>query len=527
MPRTAASGGKKIPSSHKLPEQFPPGTVMQDVCKQEWCLGAVVGKGGFGLIYLASRKGGAGTKSEATDFVIKIEPKENGPLFCEMQFYQRVAKKECIETFITKNKLKYLGIPPYIGTGNITFKSKEYRFLVMDRFETDLQKLLLDKGGTFPPSVVYAVGLRMIDALQFCHENEYVHADIKASNILLKNIKDTQQVFLVDFGLAYRYTVNGDHKVYKEDPRQAHNGTIEFTSRDAHKGVAPSPRGDMEILGYCMLQWLCKKLPWEDHLKSAPFVASSKEKFMNDIPNQIKSCLKDSSADILRKYFELVKTLKYDSTPNYASFKKILHEGLSNVGQKDEWKIDFGSPKLIGVDSETSRKRKSEGLEESVAKKSRSPQKSPASPKKTIKSAKSNSRRSPQVKSKSDNSPFAMPADKRSQIKSTKSSPLVKPVAKRSPLVNARNVRSPLVKTDSSLTDTSSSRSLEVKTKAVSKTKTMLNDRKSPVSYLSSPKNRTNSSLTGVVDKSSTYRKLKRVPKRPMKSLCTQTSPQK
>lgn len=50
--------------------------------------------------------------------------------------------------------------------------------------------------------------------------------------------------------------------------------------------------------------------------------------------------------DILRKYFELVKTLKYDSTPNYASFKKILHEGLSNVGQKDEWKIDFGSPKV-------------------------------------------------------------------------------------------------------------------------------------------------------------------------------------
>ena len=45
------------------------------------------------------------------------------------------------------------------------------------------------------------------------------------------------QIYLVDYGLAYRYTVDGVHKVYKEDPRKAHDGTIEYTSRDAHKGV--------------------------------------------------------------------------------------------------------------------------------------------------------------------------------------------------------------------------------------------------------------------------------------------------
>ena len=46
------------------------------------------------------------------------------------------------------------------------------------------------------------------------------------------------QIYLVDFGLATRYvTGSGDHKEYKEDPRKVHDGTIEFTSRDAHKGV--------------------------------------------------------------------------------------------------------------------------------------------------------------------------------------------------------------------------------------------------------------------------------------------------
>ena len=44
-------------------------------------------------------------------------------------------------------------------------------------------------------------------------------------------------MYLVDYGLAYRYTADGQHKVYKEDPKRAHDGTVEFTSRDAHKGV--------------------------------------------------------------------------------------------------------------------------------------------------------------------------------------------------------------------------------------------------------------------------------------------------
>jgi len=37
----------------------------------------------------------------------------------------------------------------------------------------------------------------------------------------------------VDFGLASRFTTSSE---YKRDPKKAHNGTIEYTSRDAHMG---------------------------------------------------------------------------------------------------------------------------------------------------------------------------------------------------------------------------------------------------------------------------------------------------
>lgn len=45
------------------------------------------------------------------------------------------------------------------------------------------------------------------------------------------------QVYLADYGLSYRYCPNGEHKEYKENPKKGHNGTIEYTSIDAHKGV--------------------------------------------------------------------------------------------------------------------------------------------------------------------------------------------------------------------------------------------------------------------------------------------------
>lgn len=45
------------------------------------------------------------------------------------------------------------------------------------------------------------------------------------------------QAYLVDYGLAYRFrTSAGVHKPFVHDERRAHEGTLEFTSRDAHHG---------------------------------------------------------------------------------------------------------------------------------------------------------------------------------------------------------------------------------------------------------------------------------------------------
>ena len=53
--------------------------------------------------------------------------------------------------------------------------------------------------------------------------------------------------------------------------------------------TAPSRRGDLEILGYCVLQWLSGKLPWEDKLNDKEYVKAQKIKYVPFFSDKNKS----------------------------------------------------------------------------------------------------------------------------------------------------------------------------------------------------------------------------------------------
>jgi vaccinia related kinase len=44
-------------------------------------------------------------------------------------------------------------------------------------------------------------------------------------------------IYLIDYGLVKRFARDGDHQKYTEKSENKHNGTIEYTSRDAHNGA--------------------------------------------------------------------------------------------------------------------------------------------------------------------------------------------------------------------------------------------------------------------------------------------------
>ncbi|XP_067092493.1 serine/threonine-protein kinase VRK2 isoform X2 [Osmerus mordax] len=319
------------PRKPKLPTALPENFELTDTEKKRWKLGKIIGQGGFGLIYLASQDLDKPVAQDS-NFVIKLEYHENGPLFSELKFYQRAAKLESIHRWKTTKKMDFLGIPAYWGSGLAEHNGKRYRFMVMDRLGTDLQKVCDGNGGQLKTNTVLQLGCSVLDVLEYIHENEYVHADIKASNLML-GYGDPSKVYLADYGLSYRFCPDGVHKEYKANPKKGHNGTIEYTSLDAHNGAAPSRRGDLQVLGFCLLHWLCGTLPWDSELKNPTQVHEAKDRLMDNLPNSVQQLPMDRAvSDKMADFFLQVKELAYEQRPDYQALRTLLSAGGRRAG---------------------------------------------------------------------------------------------------------------------------------------------------------------------------------------------------
>ncbi|XP_062539357.1 nucleosomal histone kinase 1 [Armigeres subalbatus] len=338
--KKAGGGRKKAANGYQMPEPVPLGTMLTDMAKRQWKVGPSIGSGGFGEIYCACEASSGVKKAEDYPYVVKIEPHGNGPLFVEMHFYMRNAKQEDIENFRKAHGLKHLGMPHFVGNGSHELKNLKHRFLVMPRYSTDLWGLFLKHEKRFPLHTLYRIALQMIDVLEYIHDCTYVHADLKGANILLGFGKTASknQLFLVDFGLASHYT----NKDFKPDPKKMHNGTIEYTSRDAHHGV-PTMRGDMEILAYNVIQWAGTLLPWEaEKLLTNPVkVQESKEKHMKDVSGFMKYCFKKDIPKPIQEYVKYVATLKYNDKPDYSKCRKFFETGLKELGKSNTGDLEF------------------------------------------------------------------------------------------------------------------------------------------------------------------------------------------
>ncbi|XP_074600279.1 serine/threonine-protein kinase VRK1-like [Brevipalpus obovatus] len=383
-PRLASNG-------YRLPDPLPPGEVLTDSIKTSWTLGESIGLGGFGEIYVAKS---ASSRSSDYDYVVKVDH-HNGPLFNEMHFYHRVCKADQIQEWKAKKGLSFLGMPEFMGSGihdkpsNVieekkkTKKPKEmlkYRFLVMPRFGTDLQKML-NEHKKFSTKVTYTIAIKIIDILEYIHSFGYIHGDIKASNLLLSRQEELgkkprskqgvfSEIYLVDFGLVERFIFKEDnvHKKYEEDARRANNGTVEFTSRDGHIG-AFSRRSDLEVLAYNLLSWLSGgKLPWMPYLKDLREVKNLKDNFMTNINALLEHCFKKeestlkvlgksqsasnaripsrnrSSLDVppgIREFIEAVVKMGFEEKPDYDDLKRLLQKGIIDSGEKYDGKFSF------------------------------------------------------------------------------------------------------------------------------------------------------------------------------------------
>lgn len=145
------------------------------------------------------------------------------------------------------------------------------------------------------------------------------------------------RIFLIDYGLALKFINSaGVHHPFVMDQRRAHDGTIEFTSRDAHMG-AHSRRSDLECLGFNLIYWCEGTLPWKDEklMIQPEQVHRMKEYFMADVEAVYKSIYGQSAPKFICDFLHYVGGLAYHDRPDYGHCRRIFIDDLKKLCDGD------------------------------------------------------------------------------------------------------------------------------------------------------------------------------------------------
>lgn len=82
----------------------------------------------------------------------------------------------------------------------------KYNIMLMDLLGKSIQDIFVDQSKKMSLKSVLMLTEQMIERIQFLHEREILHRDIKPDNFLMGIGKNSHIVYVVDLGLSKKYT---------------------------------------------------------------------------------------------------------------------------------------------------------------------------------------------------------------------------------------------------------------------------------------------------------------------------------
>ena len=234
----------------------------------------VIGQGGFGITYkgvwYTEVKGSLGTVQtevpicikeyffkdycyrETESFAVKVHSETGKVLFDKFK-----------EKLIKEAKILSEVHHPHIVNVLEVFEENDTAYIAMEYISGCSLKYMMDREGILPEPKVLRYVRQIGEALQFVHEKNILHLDIKPSNIL---IDSSGKARLIDFGVSKRYDIEQQETSTTMLTLSKGFASIEQYDNEGTQSFSPCP--DIYSLGATMYNLLTGKMPTESILRA-------------------------------------------------------------------------------------------------------------------------------------------------------------------------------------------------------------------------------------------------------------------
>ncbi|KAK4370531.1 hypothetical protein RND71_010006 [Anisodus tanguticus] len=305
---------------------------MDCVIGSKFKLGRKIGSGSFGELYL-----GVNIQS-GEEVAVKLESvKTKHPqLHYESKLYMLLQGGTGIP------HLKWFGV------------EGEYSAMVIDLLGPSLEDLFNYCNRKFTLKTVLMLADQLISRVEYMHSRGFLHRDIKPDNFLMGLGRKSNQVYVIDYGLAKKYRDLHTHKHIPYRENKNLTGTARYASVNTHLGVEQSRRDDLESLGYVLMYFLRGSLPWQGlraGTKKQKYDKISEKKMLTPIEVLCKSYQSEFTS-----YFHYCRSLRFDDKPDYSYLKRLFRDLFIREGYQFDDEFDWTTLKYPQISS-TSRGR--------------------------------------------------------------------------------------------------------------------------------------------------------------------------
>ncbi|KAH9012867.1 kinase-like protein [Lactarius pseudohatsudake] len=272
-------------------------------------------------VYRLQRKIGSGSFGEVffardilllQDVVIKLEPLKARQHFLEHEYHV------------------YQKLSGGIGIPHVRWFGTEGGFdaMALDLLGQLLEDLFVSRHFKFTVHTVLLLADQLVCHLKYIHSRNFIHCDLKPSNIVIGLGTQANMVYLIDFGLSKEYRDPYTNKHIPPDTNLGLTGTATFASINSHLGLELERRDDMESLAYILIYFLRGHLPWQGLPHGSQDIVECKQR---TTPRDLCDGLPVEFCTFL----EYCRSLSFEKKPDYGYISSLfdslsLREGFQH-----------------------------------------------------------------------------------------------------------------------------------------------------------------------------------------------------